>query len=114
MDTISNIIKMISKNPFSDIKMLKWVIRILSFQIDGRLNSGYSFSPYLVHIMPTYLCNLRCKNCGQWGEVGNYYKKDSRFLKETLNIDVFKRLIDDVSKFSPTIFLTGGEPFFYK
>lgn len=31
-----------------------------------------------------------------------------------MNIDVLKGFIDDVSKFSPTIFLTGGEPFFYK
>ncbi|KKM94851.1 hypothetical protein LCGC14_1194120, partial [marine sediment metagenome] len=57
---------------------------------------------------------LYCKDCGQWGEEGNYYKKDSSILKETMNVDVFKGFVNDVSKFSPTIFLTGGEPFFYK
>ncbi|MEE8189982.1 MAG: radical SAM protein, partial [Candidatus Scalindua sediminis] len=114
MDTISNIIKMSKRTPFSDIKMIRWVTRLLSFQVDGRLNNGYSFSPYLIHIMPTYLCNLYCKDCGQWGEEGNYYKKDSSILKETMNVDVFKGFVNDVSKFSPTIFLTGGEPFFYK
>jgi radical SAM protein with 4Fe4S-binding SPASM domain len=114
MDTISNIIKMAKRTPFSDIKMMRWVTRLLSFQVDGRLNNGYSFPPYLIHIMPTYLCNLRCKDCGQWGEGGNYYKEDSSILKETMNVDVFKGLVNDVSKFSPTIFLTGGEPFFYK
>ncbi|ODS34407.1 MAG: moaA/nirJ/pqqE cofactor biosynthesis protein [Candidatus Scalindua rubra] len=114
MDTISNIIKMSRRNPFSDVKMMKWVTRLFSFQIDGRLNTGYSFSPYLIHLMPTYLCNLRCKKCGQWGETGNYYKKDANFLRENMNIDVFEELINDVSKFSPTIFITGGEPFYYK
>lgn len=105
---------MTRENPFSDMRMLKWVTRILSFQIDGRLKSGYSFSPYLIHMMPTYLCNLRCKNCGQWGEAGNYYSKDTSLLRETIHIDVLRGFIDDVSKFSPTIFLTGGEPLFYK
>ena len=114
MDTISNIIRMTKRNAFSDIKMLKWATRLLSFQVDGRLGNGYSFSPYLMHIMPTYLCNLRCGDCGQWGGLGNYHKKDPDALKKTMDLDVFKRLIDDVSKFSPTIFLTGGEPFLYK
>ncbi len=101
MDTISNIVKMSKRTPFSDIKMMRWVTRLLSFQVYGRLNNGYSFSPYLIHIMPTYLCNLRCKDCGQWGEEGNYYKKDSSILQQTMNIDVFKGFINDVSKFSP-------------
>lgn len=114
MDKISNIIKMIKNNPFSDKKLLKWVTRLLSFQIDGRLNNGFSFPPYLIHIMPTYLCNLRCKGCGQWGETGNYFELDADHLKGSLDIEVFKGFIDDVSKFSPTIFLTGGEPFLYK
>ncbi len=114
IDTVKNIIKMTRENPFSDIRMLKWVTRILSFQVDGRLKSGYSFPPYLIHMMPTYLCNLRCRGCGQWGEAGNYHTKDSDALRETVSIDVLKGFIDDVSRFSPTIFLTGGEPFFYK
>ncbi len=114
MGTISNIIKMSKDNPFSDKRMMKWVTRLLSFQMDGRLNSGFSFPPYLIHITPTNLCNLRCKMCGQWGETGNYKKKDSGLLKDTINIEEFERLIDDVSKFSPTIFITGGEPFYYK
>ncbi len=114
MGTISNIIKMSRSNPFSDIRMMKWVTRLLSFQIDGRLNNGFSFPPYLIHITPTNLCNLRCKMCGQWGETGNYNNKDDGLLSETINIEEFEKLIDDVAKFSPTIFLTGGEPFYYK
>ncbi len=114
MSTISNIIKMSKGSPFSDKRMMKWVTRLLSFQIDGRLNNGFSFPPYLLHITPTNLCNLRCKMCGQWGETGNYKEKDSSLLKETMNIEDFERLIDDVAEFSPTIFITGGEPFYYK
>ena len=114
MDAITNIIKKTKESPFSDIRMVKWVTRLLSFQVDGRLSSGYSFSPYLIHLMPTFLCNLRCKNCGQWGEAGNYHEKDSSSLRDATDVEVFKNLIDDVAKFSPTIFLTGGEPFFYK
>ena len=114
MGTISNVIKMSRSSSFSDIRMMKWVTRLLSFQIDGRLNNGFSFPPYLIHITPTNLCNLRCKMCGQWGETGNYNNKDAGLLRETINIDEFEKLIDDVAEFSPTIFLTGGEPFYYK
>jgi hypothetical protein len=62
---MSTIIKMLKDKPFSDKRMMKWIKKLLSFQIDARLNSSDSFPPYLIYITPTNLCNLRYKMCGQ-------------------------------------------------
>lgn len=78
--------------------------------IDKLLLNGYSFLPQNISINMTYLCNLRCKMCGQWGDVGNYKHTDAEFLKQRLNIEELKKLIDDVSDFKPSIYIWGGEP----
>ena len=110
----SHFYKILKKSPFGDLGMTNWVTRLLSFQFDRRMKSGYSFSPYLIHMMPTEVCNLRCKSCGQWGSTG-FFKDDSRQnVTKSLDKDVFKTFIDQVAKFKPTIFLTGGEPFLHK
>lgn len=102
------------KSPFGDPKMLRWATRLLSFQLDGRLNNGYSFMPYLIHIMPTQACNLRCKSCGQWGSTGFFKDQTNQNIKTALDKKIFKSFIDQVARFKPTIFLTGGEPFLHK
>lgn len=94
--------------------MIRWVTRLLSFQMDGRLNSGFSFKPYLIHMMPTHACNLRCKSCGQFGSTGFYTNSSPPSSERVLTKEVFKSFIDQVARFRPTIFLTGGEPFLHK
>ena len=106
--------KILKRSPFGDIKMLKWATRLLSLQIDGRFNSGYSFTPYLIHLMPTQRCNLRCKSCGQWGSTGFFKDAGDQKDSKSLDKEVFKSFIDQVAPFKPTIFLTGGEPFLHK
>ena len=111
---LSHFYKVLKKSPFGNPKMLRWATRLLSLQIDRNLNSGYSFMPYLIHMMPTQMCNLRCKSCGQWGSTGFYNDSLKPRTERALDKDVFKSFIDQVAKFKPTIFLTGGEPLLHK
>ncbi|MGR3319102.1 MAG: radical SAM protein, partial [Candidatus Anammoxibacter sp.] len=110
----SHFYKILKKSPFGDLRMARWVTRLFSFQLDSRLKSGFSFAPYLIHMMPTEVCNLRCKSCGQWGSTGFFKDTTRQDVTKSLDKDVFKTFIDQVAKFKPTIFLTGGEPFLYK
>lgn len=52
--------------------------------------------------------------CSQWGESGSskYYTRG--MLYEQQQLDTLKSLIDDISKWKPTITLFGGEPLMYK
>lgn len=111
---ITKFYRILKRSPFGDLKMIRWVSRLLTLQIDKRFKDGYSFNPYLIHIMPTRLCNLRCKSCGQWGSTGFYKEDGNKNIKHSLDKNVFKSFIDQVAHFSPTIFLTGGEPFIHK
>jgi len=52
--------------------------------------------------------------CSQWGESGSskYYTREMLYEQQLL--DTLKSLIDDISKWKPTITLFGGEPLMYK
>lgn len=75
---------------------------------------GKSALPETISLLLTYRCNLRCKMCGQWGEVGSARHYTPEILKQELGIDDIRSLIDDVRGFSPTITLFGGEPLIYR
>lgn len=58
----------------------------------------------------TYLCNLNCVMCGQ----NKYYKKNENMrMDETLTLDELKSVVDQIRKYSPQIYLWGGEPCIY-
>ncbi len=70
---------------------------------------GYAFLPRSIIFEITHRCNLRCKMCGYYGETGirpNY--------REELSFDDIKKILDDISDFSPFLVITGGEPFIRK
>jgi MoaA/NifB/PqqE/SkfB family radical SAM enzyme len=77
---------------------------------DYRKGDGSAPPPITLGFNLSFLCNLRCKMCGQWREGGNLRGQDSRFLKEMLSLDELKRVIDDISPFKPDIYIWGGEP----
>ena len=62
----------------------------------------------------TNACNLRCKMCGQWGESGYNFGKPTEVIRETVPLDVYRRMVDDVARIKPFIYIWGGEPFLYK
>lgn len=55
-------------------------------------------------------CNLRCKMCYEWGNVGAYHEKEKL---ETLDIEIVKKVIFDCRKLHPHYELFGGEPLLY-
>ncbi|HEC93652.1 MAG TPA: radical SAM protein [Candidatus Atribacteria bacterium] len=73
-------------------------------------SDGFSFLPSTVVWEITSRCNLRCKMCWLWGENG--IGKD--FVKDELDIEGIKKIIDDLSSFKPIVYITGGEPFIRK
>jgi MoaA/NifB/PqqE/SkfB family radical SAM enzyme len=76
--------------------------------------SQKSFVLKKLWLVLTYKCNLRCKMCGQWGEKGRSKEFSPEFLSQELSYEEYKKIIDDVFKYSPKIMLMGGEPLLYK
>jgi|GEM_PF-528123 len=70
---------------------------------------GFPYPKWLV-IQLLEKCNLRCTMCYEWGKEGSYHNK-----KDTaqLDINVVKKVIEDVSPGKPYLGLFGGEPFMY-
>ena len=79
-----------------------------------RLFDGLSSYPETVSILLTYMCNLRCKMCGQWGETGSAKFYTPEVLRQKLGLEELKTLVDELSSFKPTITLFGGEPLLYR
>jgi Fe-coproporphyrin III synthase len=77
------------------------------------LNNGYQFFPFRsISIYVNGCCNLKCKFC----DVGQK-NSDSEFSKtiraENLDLNVYKKLINSVKKYSPNISINGMEPLIY-
>jgi MoaA/NifB/PqqE/SkfB family radical SAM enzyme len=67
-----------------------------------------------ISIKITNACNLRCKMCAQWGESGYNLGKPTEAIRETVPLDAYRRMVDDVAGIKPHIYIWGGEPFLYK
>ncbi|MFZ1291014.1 MAG: radical SAM protein [Melioribacteraceae bacterium] len=58
-------------------------------------------------------CNLRCKMCGQWSETG-YVKNKIVDANPQMKLEVWKKLIDEISQYKIRfILIRGGEPFLF-
>jgi MoaA/NifB/PqqE/SkfB family radical SAM enzyme len=77
-------------------------------------DSGESAPPVTISIRPTYRCNLRCIQCGQWGERGALKDAGKELLEKELTTEQIRSFIDQVSRFRPYISFTGGEPLLRK
>lgn len=76
--------------------------------------TGKSAPPETISLFLTYWCNLHCEMCGQWGKRGASLGYSRDVLRTSLEVEMCLKLIDEVSVFSPTITLFGGEPLLYK
>lgn len=66
-----------------------------------------------ITILPTLVCNLRCKFCHVWGTNG-WALKGVKKINEQLNIDSLKDFINEANKNNKfDIVLSGGEPLLY-
>jgi radical SAM protein with 4Fe4S-binding SPASM domain len=85
-----------------------------SMLIDNRFYGGRTRELALMYFRLTPLCNLRCVMCGQRGEKGvlkgAYAAAEA---KKILPLETYKRLVDEIKRKKPTIYLWGGEPFLY-
>ena len=84
----------------------RWRETMLWF--DHRRTDGISRYPRTVTLKLTLACNLRCKMCAfnESGQVMNH-------LSESLSLEEWKAVVDDVARFRPYICITGGEPLLY-
>ncbi|MBI5873350.1 MAG: radical SAM protein [Candidatus Omnitrophica bacterium] len=71
---------------------------------------GKSAPPEAITFFLTRLCNLRCKMCGQWGDVGIAKAQDAGKLQNWLGFDEIREVLEEVKVFKPNITLFGGEP----
>ena len=89
------------------IKKLKLRQRL---HLDDYWPDGWSPAPGMVSITPTYRCNLRCKMCYQRDD-------DSTPRPDVMNgeltPDHWRKIIDNIVGFVPTLYWIGGEVFIY-
>jgi len=83
--------------------------------LDYHLNSdGRSNSLWLVSMRITNVCNHRCSICAQWGRHGYNFDRPNSQVAESVSVEQYQKMIDDIAHLKPHIYITGGEPFLYK
>ncbi|HTE18116.1 MAG TPA: radical SAM protein [Armatimonadota bacterium] len=75
--------------------------------LERAVSDGRSLPPRFVTLKPTLRCNLRCDFC-RFGANGEVFGK-----RDWMEIEDWKRVIDEIAPFGPYLCLTGGEPTLY-
>jgi Fe-coproporphyrin III synthase len=75
--------------------------------LERAFGDGRSLPPRFVTLKPTLRCNLRCEFC-RFVANGDVFGK-----RDWLEIEGWKRIIDEIAPHRPYICLTGGEPTMY-
>lgn len=70
--------------------------------------------PPLVTIHVNRACNLRCKQCWEWGEHGVFKELESAKVKEEMTLIEWVRVLDQLAEWRPYVYFFGGEPFLRK
>ena len=110
---LSLILKVFSMRGFLS-HTLKFALRKrFTVNFDYNRKDGSSRLMKQINLKITNACNLRCKTCGQWGETGYMIGQPSSVVRETVPLDVYKKMVDEVSGIKPWIYIWGGEPFLY-
>ncbi|GHV54048.1 radical SAM protein [Spirochaetia bacterium] len=76
-------------------------------------NYNHTKNLSLVYMKLTPSCNLHCVMCGQYGVKGVMKHIAAEESKKILNLDDYKRLVDEIAPQRPVVYLWGGEPFLY-
>ncbi len=94
------------------IALRKWRCRKYS------ASPGTADPPCRVIARLTNRCNLRCRQCGQWGLSGHHKQsEENSTLFSELSTEQWKLVVDQLSRnsfFCPHIHFFGGEPFLRK
>ena len=78
-----------------------------------RWGAGVATDLRQVDIKITNLCDLRCEMCAQWGKTGYNFDRPHDELVETVPLEVYQRVVDELAARRPSYYLWGGEPFLY-
>ncbi len=104
--------RMIGHTVFAHPHLITWYLRSRGRRrsILREMESGASVStrPMGITLKPTFSCNLRCSMCSfaASGAVEAH-------PRDSLPVDVWARLIDEVAPYRPYVWFTGGEPTLY-
>lgn len=66
--------------------------------------------PLEIGLQLTDRCNLRCKECFQWGADGSYH---SLSVLSDLPLELIERVLQDTASVQSSLYLWGGEPLMY-
>ncbi len=88
--------------------------KFIASQAQYRWGAGVGTDLCQVDIKITNLCNLRCEMCAQWGKTGYNFGRPRDELAETVPLETYKRVVDELAGRHPSYFLWGGEPFLYR
>src|SRR5215471_17672569 len=69
----------------------------------------YAPPPSMITLLLTNQCNLRCTQCGQWGENGAFHDRDRAWPRD-LTTAQWQRFLDQMSNACPHVYFFGGEP----
>lgn len=107
--------KLLSKDPVLAKRIARsFITQKKSLVVDKRLHVETTNALALMYFRLTPLCNLRCVMCGQRGVKGNLQGAFAQAeAKKIVDLDTYKRLVDEIKHKKPTIYLWGGEPFLY-
>jgi len=90
--------------------LLRFALRMLVIKGELEREDGSARDPMLAQIKVTNRCNMRCRMCGQWGETGYHREFEG---KETVELDVARRFVDQLAPLKIDLTLWGGEPLVY-
>lgn len=74
-------------------------------------HTDYAPPPREITLRLTSNCNLRCVQCGQWGEKGVFTTPGRTDFRSEMSTDEWKLFIERVASFCTHIYFFGGEPF---
>ncbi len=77
-------------------------------------HKDYAPPPSMITLRTTNLCNLRCKQCAQWGDNGVFLRDLRPEPARDLSTEDWKRFIRRMARSCPHIYFFGGEPFLRK
>ncbi|MBI4319107.1 MAG: radical SAM protein [Chloroflexi bacterium] len=75
---------------------------------------GYSLPPTFVFLHMTWKCNLRCKMCPYWGDIGARKDMSAQQLRHEFTRDELLNIVKQLATFRPTVCLYGGEPLLHQ
>jgi MoaA/NifB/PqqE/SkfB family radical SAM enzyme len=100
--------RMVANHP----ELVKWYfrnkVRVSGLTIEQQTMEGMSKYPLGITFKPTLSCNLRCRMC-------SFVTSGAVFTnpKDSLPLEVWTGVVDDVKRWKPYIWFTGGEPTLY-